>query len=397
MFCCNLVNSQYDAQYDTLCLHWRFCVARLDTISVRGFKSIQNLENFPLGDISVLIGGNGAGKSNFIEIFRFLRAMMELPSPGLPSGSLAKYVADGGGSAAFLFNGPKETSQIDLEMGFGDNGYRFSLVATQDNTLRIDSEATRYVKSPSWHPLDGDGNRPGLLKDKDEPGIFTKRGVGYYVYQSITSWQIYHFHDTGRTSPIKQAGSVDDFAYLRFDGANLAPYLLHLKTGFPKTYENIVRTIRCVAPFFNDFILQPDTAGMVRLLWTQKGSDYPMKPLHLSDGTLRFIALATALLQPHPPATILIDEPELGLHPYAIEVFAELVKSRAGSPQIILSTQSPTLVDCFQPEDIIVVDRVEGASGFKKLQAEPLTEWLRDYSLGELWRKNLLQGYPAYE
>jgi predicted ATPase len=186
---------------------------------------------------------------------------------------------------------------------------------------------------------------------------------------------------------------------LRFDASNIAPFLLNLRNSNRGkiVYDQIIDTIRLVTPFFDNFILEPNNHEKVRLNWCQKGSDYPLKPQHLSDGTLRFICLTTALLQPNPPSTIIIDEPELGLHPYAIEILAELIKSVSRKTQLIISTQSPSLVDYFEPEDIIVVNREKGASTFRRLNKGELASWLDDYSLGDLWRKNIVTGGPAHE
>ena len=158
--------------------------------------------------------------------------------------------------------------------------------------------------------------------------------------------------------------------------------------------------MRLIAPFFDDFLLRPQKRGtdeQVRLEWQQKGSDFPFQPNHLSDGTIRFICLATALLQPEPPATIVIDEPELGLHPYAISMLADLIKSAAERTQVIISTQSPTLLDYFAPEQIVVVNRREGRSTFDRLDAQALAGWMEDYSVGELWQKNVVRGGPTRE
>ena len=162
-------------------------------------------------------------------------------------------------------------------------------------------------------------------------------------------------------------------AGFREDALNIAPYLLHLKQKESGSYELIRDTVRLVAPFFDDFLLRPQTKGtneLVRLEWQQKGSDFPFQPNQLSDGTIRFICLATALLQPNPPTTIVIDEPELGLHPYAISLLSELVKSASERTQVIISTQSPTLLDYFEPDQIVVVNRHDGRSTFERLDAQ---------------------------
>jgi predicted ATPase len=221
--------------------------------------------------------------------------------------------------------------------------------------------------------------------------------VASYVYDAIASWKIYHFHNTSALAPMRRSKSAEDSDYLRFDAANIAPFLLSLRKDEKKTYEQIVETIRLVTPFFDDFTLKPDVQDKVRLRWRQNGSDYKLKPQHLSDGTIRFICLATALLQPELPSTIIIDEPELGLHPYAIEILAELMQASSKRTQLIVSTQSPALVDYFEPEDIIVVKRKGGASRFDRLDAKHLSAWLKDYSLGDLWRKNVIAGGPVHE
>jgi predicted ATPase len=363
----------------------------LDKLTIKGFKSIRTLEDFELTNLNVLIGGNGAGKSNFIDFFRMLRAMMELPLPGLASASLHAYIADGGGSDDFLFNGPKITEQIDVETRFGDNGYRFKLAPTTDETFIINDEGSLYK---TWWEYGGGYTSPKLLKDKESKG---KRGE--YIYDAISSWKIYHFHDTSKNASMRRTETIDDNKYLRFDASNIAPFLLNLRNSkrHKVIFDQIVDTIRLVTPFFDTFILEPNNHEKVRLNWCQKGSDYPLKPQHLSDGTLRLICLTTALLQPNPPSTIIIDEPELGLHPYAIEILAELIKSVSRETQLIISTQSPSLVDYFEPEDIIVVNRENGASTFNRLNKGELASWLDDYSLGDLWRKNIVIGGPAHE
>jgi len=375
-------------------------MARLDSLTVRGFKSIRELDSLALTSLNLLIGANGSGKSNFLELFKLLRASMQLPLPGFKETDLKKYVLDSGIAADFLYKGKPEATQIYFKLEFGVNGYGMVLVPTQDDLLRIDMEGKYYKGTDHWYGLHSpDGFTPALLADKESEGVYTKRSVGFYVYESIKNWQMYHFHDTGRLSPIKSSQSVFDHENLRFDGSNLASYLLYLK-GHPHHklyYSLIVEAIRQVAPFFDDFLLEPNSQDLVRLLWKQKGSDYPMKPQALSDGTLRFICLATVLLQPKHPDTIIIDEPELGLHPYAIGLLAELMQARSTDTQLIVATQSPALIAHFEPEDIIVCDRKEGQSTFTRLNSDSLGPWLEEYSLGKLWTKNILSGGPVSE
>ena len=371
----------------------------LDQLTIKGFKSIKNLEDFKLTNLNLLIGGNGAGKSNFIDFFRLLRAMMELSLPELSKSSLTTYIQDGGGSGDFLFNGLKATQMIEVETKFGENGYRFKLVPTADELFSINDEATYYEKS-GWKELGSGRRSPYVLSIKDGSNIYGKgHNVAWYINDSISSWKIYHFHDTSKMAAMRLSETIDDNEYLRFDAANIAPYLLYLKNNFKSIYDEIVNTIRLVTPFFEDFDFRQQQINRekVRLVWHQKGSDYPLKPQHLSDGTLRFICLTTALLQPNPPSTIIIDEPELGLHPYAIEILAELLESTSKRTQLIVSTQSPALIDFFEPENIIVVNRKNGTSVFERLNEDDLATWLNEYSLGDLWRKDVISGGPVHE
>jgi len=194
--------------------------------------------------------------------------------------------------------------------------------------------------------------------------------------------------------------SARDFRELRPDAGNIAAFLLKMREENEARYQRIRETIQLIAPFFDDFLLEPQKKGdneLVRLEWRQKGSNFPMQPWQFSDGTIRFICLATALLQPNPPSTVLIDEPELGLHPFAIELLAALFHEASDYTQLLVSTQSPGLLDCFDPEDVVVVERAEGASLFRRLEREALEHWLEDYSLGELVRKDIIESGPRHE
>jgi predicted ATPase len=212
---------------------------------------------------------------------------------------------------------------------------------------------------------------------------------------------VYHFHDTSETAAMRRTGSVRDNERFRPDAANLAAFLFKLREEEKDTYSLIVDTVRLVAPFLQDFKLRPRKSNgdeIIELEWEQKDSDYPFHASQLSDGTLRFIALATALLQPNPPATILIDEPELGLHPQALDVLANLILQAQNRTQLIVSTQSAPLLNAFEPDQIVVIDRQQGASRFRRLEASKLAAWLaEDYTLGELWQKNVYGGRLVYE
>lgn len=364
----------------------------IDKITIQGFKSIKALEDFELRSLNVIVGANGAGKSNLISFFKLLRALID--------GNLNRYVRDSGGAGDMLFNGRKATSKMRFVTRFGSRGFRFDLVATPSNGCAIEDEARYYNGGlVNWWELgDSEDGKSKMVEEvkKDK----TDAGYSRPVYEAICSWQIYHFHDTSATATMRGYEIVQDNATLRADASNIGPFLLKLKREHQQTYEQIVDVIKLVAPFFADFVLEPWKSGEkeeVNISWYQQGSDYPMQPYHLSDGSIRFICLATALLQPKLPSTIVIDEPELGLHPAAIVILAELIQSAAAQTQVIVATQSPALIDQFAINDIVVVNRKQGASSFERLQEKDFNQWLEDYSIGELWAKNVITGGPSYE
>ncbi|HEY5314892.1 MAG TPA: AAA family ATPase [Pirellulales bacterium] len=364
-------------------------------ITLKGYKSIRCLEDFALGRINVLIGANGCGKSNFVSFFQLLREMVD--------GRLEQAVNIAGGADTHLFLGPKVTKQIEADLEFGENGYRFSLQPTADNRLIFGDERIKYEWTPGYtQSVDrsiGHGHSESKLKEQIEEDTRNKR-ISEYIYSAVSSWTVYHVHDTSETAAMRRTCSVRDNSRLRPDAGNLAAFLHFLRDDDEPSYRLIVETVKLVAPFFKDFRLRPTKRKddeYVLLEWEQEGSDYPFHPSQLSDGTLRFIALATALLQPVPPATILIDEPELGLHPFALDILGNLILQAQERTQLIVSTQSAPLLNSFDPEQIVVVERHDGESTFRRLEKPGLTTWLEDYTLGELWQKNVYGGGPVHE
>ena len=363
----------------------------LEKLTIRGFKSIRNLEDFELKSLNILIGANGAGKSNFIAFFRMLRSFM--------GGTLNDYVRENGGISDLLYNGRKTTKQMEFEALFGERGYRFTIKPDAREGFETANEARYYPAKTRWWRLGDSGGHTSLLAKEAEGGS-PDSGYSKPVFDIINSWTTYHFHDTGPTSPMRHAEIVEDCGKLRSDASNIAPFLLRLKNEESRCYKDILNTCRLVAPFLDDFLLEPEEFGpktKVSLTWRTKGSDYPMQPYHLSDGSIRFICLAAALLQPNLPSTLIMDEPELGLHPEAIGILAELIEDAAKRTQVIVATQSPLLLDGFSLDDIVVVNRKNGESSFERLEYRDFNILLEEYSLGELWAKNDIQGGVSRE
>lgn len=365
-------------------------MSRIERLTIKGFKSIRHLDRLELRGINVLIGANGSGKSNFISYFRMLGEMI--------GGRLQVWVQRQGGADRVLTFGVKETERVESFVEFGENGYRFVLEPTTDGRFVFAKELL-YVDGPTsdepFYPL-GSGHEEARIEaryNQDPPGQPSRD-----CYEAIASWKVFHFHDTSDTAGVKRLGSVHDSTYLRSDASNLAAYLYRLHQESPAVLAEIRDTVRLAIPLFDDFVLKPmrlpTGEEQIRLLWRQRGSDYPFWPSQLSDGSIRFICLVTALLQPDPPATIIIDEPELGLHPYALLLLASLLRSASERMQVIVSTQSVPLINEFALDELIVVECEDGASVFRRLKGDDFAIWLEDYSVGELWEKNLLGGRP---
>jgi predicted ATPase len=366
----------------------------LDYITIKGFKSIFSIEKLELKPINVLIGANGSGKSNFIGAFSFLHSVRE--------GALQDYVRRAGGAEQILHFGSKFTSEIEMEISFRQevNQYQIILRPTDDDSLYPAHEfvsfwdKSRGFKKPynEGLPSRDNGREAGI----SNPNL---KLTADWVRARLGLWRVYHVHDTSATSPMRKTAQVNDNRFLRADGSNLAAFLYLLQEKHPDSYEIIRGSVQRVAPFFDNFVLKPDALNedVIRLAWKHKNSDQYFGSSALSDGSLRFILLATLFLQPNKlrPSVILVDEPELGLHPFAIRLLASLVKQAAVNSQVILSTQSSLLLDHFEPEHVLVAERKNNGTQLKRLETARFESWLEDYSLGQLWEKNELGGRPG--
>ena len=358
-------------------------MAAIREISIEGFRSIAAVKGLKLRSMNVLIGANGSGKSNFLEALMLLRkAVLSTPYT-------SDYVQRSGGADRLLHFGSKVTAKISVEVSFDD----------KSDAISVDM---RHGSGDQLFP------RISIAENELPPNFaeslhtFPERAQTFaFMRSKVEPWRFYHFHDTGAASPMKKTADVHDNRQLRTDGSNLAAFLFLLHEKHENAYSRIRRTVRLAAPFFDDFALKPSALNEEKILleWRHRGSDAYFNASSLSDGSLRFIALATLLLLPESlrPSVILLDEPELGLHPYAITLLASLLKQGAVTTQIIVATQSPLLLDHFEPEDVLVADRVNGATTLRRLDGEKLTVWLEDYSLGQLWEKNEFGGRPAPE
>ncbi|MXY57613.1 MAG: AAA family ATPase [Gammaproteobacteria bacterium] len=353
-------------------------------LTVRGFKSIKALERFELGSLNVLIGPNGSGKSNLLDVFRMLGA--------IAAGRLQLFVAGEDKPDALLHRGRNHTDELTVECAFGDQAYRATLTAVGNHMVfmreqtilggRINGLGSGHYESNLAAPEKADAD-----------------AVARFLIEAMTEWRVYQFHNTSINAAIRQSQPLRHNLSLHDDGGNLAPFLRFLRERHPESYRQIVQTVRLAAPFFGDFVYREKPGEHVELEWFGRdlGQDHALGPRQLSDGTLRFIALVTLLSQPTQlqPNPILIDEPELGLHPFALVLLAELLEAASLSRQIVVSTQSADLVSEFEAKNIITAGLGSGQSEFDRLDEDRLREWLEEYGLGDLWRMNVVGGSPS--
>ena len=378
--------------------------SRLDRITLSGFKTIRDLEDFTPGPLTVLIGPNGAGKSNFISFFEMMSRI------SADEGAFSNYVAQKGGASKLLHDGPAISKTIgaiiELATPNGMNHYCFRLHYAAGDTLFFSNEHHQHPEEGGGEPIDwfgrgledpieSEGERatglrfPGILlhAEHDDPARITRD-----FFRGIAPYQ---FHNTSSAARVRTKWRVSDNRRLKADAANLAPLLLRLKERDGACYRRIADTMRLMLPFFSDFELEPEH-GYLLLAWRERDSDEIFDVSQASDGMLRVISLVTLLLQPADdlPDVLILDEPELGLHPYAINVIGGLIRAASTKTQVIVATQSPPLVDCFEPEDVVVAEREARATVFRRLDSDSLAEWLEEYSLSELWEKNVIGGRP---
>ena len=354
----------------------------MDYIEISGYKSIKN-ERIDLNPINLLIGANGSGKSNFISFFTFLNRLYNK--------KLNDYIEISGGANKILHKGKKNTDRISFKVEFnnGQNGYSATLVSGVDGFVFVDERL--IYKSDKGKDI-SNSSKEALIKDTDN---FRAK----YVIRYLNGFRKYHFHDTSTKSAFTEYSNIQNDSYFLYsNGSNLAAFLYNIQETDKIVYNKIIKTIKSIAPYFSDFYLQPNSKNNIRLQWTDRFSETIYGVTDLSDGTIRFIALTVLFMQPSLPDTIIIDEPELGLHPTAIAKLAGMIKSVSKKGcQVIVATQSTDLISHFQPEDIITVDQIEGESKFNRLNREKLSLWLDDYTIDDLWKRNIIStGQPNY-
>jgi predicted ATPase len=358
----------------------------LKKIQLTHFRSFCQTE-VDLKKINVLIGGNGSGKSNFISLFTMLNYIQ--------IGRLEDWIVNKGGFDNIVYNGIQENEFLNLRFFFDSsnlqNIYELELRATEEDYI---VKAERFG---SWKSL---ARSTFQHEETNQPETKLKYlaerqyEIPFNIYSNIKGFQVFHFDDVSTNSNKKRLQNLEESYPLHPEGDNIAAFLYYLKQNYIDSYDKIVEVIRLVIPYFDDFILEPESthSNQIKLRWREKNNLKTFTASLISDGTIRFICLCALLLQPTPPLLVVIDEPELGLHPLAISFLAELIKKASNRTQIILSCQSVTLLNQFEYSDILVVDCYQSGSQIKRLNESELQGWLDEYSLGQLWENNYLGG-----
>lgn len=362
-------------------------------VEISGFRSFGPTQSLDLPALTLLVGGNGTGKSNFLRFFDMLAWMLKAQK-------LQEFVLHQGGGADLFFaeeaGAPQIRAELTLRTATGQLAYRFALAPVPaGNTVTVVDEAyccDRSADAPIWQALPGNGREAELVMAASPP---ENQECARALVRGLRESRLYQFHDTSPTAALRRGWDETDNARLRSDGANLAPVLLNLLNNDFRCYKEILERIRRVLPSFDDFVLEPQF-GSVNLRWQSRHSDKTFVPHLTSDGSLRLFCLVTLLSMPPEllPDLLLIDEPELGLHPYAIELVGGLMTAASNHTQIIAATQSPTLASQVGWENLVVVDQMNGATQLRRLQEADVAHWLEKFRLGELWEMNLLGGNP---
>jgi predicted ATPase len=367
-------------------------VTQLTSLRLAGWKSIRDAK-IEFRPLNILIGANGAGKSNLVSFFKLINEMMEH--------RLQVHIGTSGGAESLLHYGTKRTSAIEADFRFtsdlGQSEYSLRLLPAAGNSLIFGEEKLTYHSADSRSKSAHRESDLNVLYDLDNPSTDFDR-IGNSISQYLNHCQVSHFHDTSLLGPMRRDCLVDDNRVLHPDAANLPAMLYLYRKRYPTAYRRIVAAVKAVTPFFEDFILEPLRLNPrnIALHWRTKDSDYEFGPHQLSDGTLRAVALFTLLLQPEAdlPELVVLDEPELGLHPAALAMLTDLLKSTARHRQLLIATQSTALIDHFEVDDVVTVNLRDGCSAFGRLDPEGLKDWLAEYMLSELWERNVIGGGP---
>ena len=398
-------------------------------LKVEGFRSLRSIEWTP-GDLNVVIGPNASGKSNLLSLLEMLAVSAQ--------GALGKYVLSQGGIIPLVWDGRAERIAINvvtspLSSNPDSNGLNVSYSLAMErlgttSAYRIQNEflkavgpagdtANRYIERDAGQfrsfEKENRGSPAESLARVVESGMdvpsteesilsqFRRFGGSLWTEtpmslfrKTLESWGIYQSIDTRSEAPIRQAAVAQHETSLARDGSNLIRFLHTLYTGNRDFKDELNQAM--AAAFGDDFdelLFPPVASSRIELHVRWKSLKNARPAADLSDGTLRFLYLIAILANPNPPGLIAIDEPEMGLHPSMLPIIAEYAVSAATRTQVILTTHSPELLDAFreEPPTTTVADLVNGETRLRVLSGDDLAYWLKEYTLGELYRQGKLE------
>lgn len=366
--------------------------AAMESIEISGFRSIAHLKLEISSPVTLIIGANGAGKSNVVDAFELLGYTVD--------GGLQAHILRSGGFSSIVHRSPAGLSESVGVKAWGNwntsyagtyrNGYQMRLIPGPDDAALLE-EQTFTQKDTYDSPFEND---LGLARESKLRDVASFHAANRYLLEVMSGCRVFHFDDTSYSAPQLRRSSVADNETLHHDARNVAAVLLDMRQNHPANYMRVLRSVQNVAPFFEDFVLRPE-GDFVLLRWRQYGLDDVFSGSALSSGTLRFVSLAVLTQQPRPPATIVLDEPELGLHPAAIHQLADLLRSVSTTSRVVAATQSVSLLAQFTIDEVAIVERFEGSTTVTRPDREQLGGWIAEYSVGELWERNLLGGRPG--
>ncbi len=351
--------------------------------------------------LNVLIGANGSGKSNLIEAISLLQAMPK---------DLTKVIQNGGGIQEWLWKGKKDTvAKIEASISFPfenlnlvQHDFEFhanihhvemikELIETSEEKARrysfYSNDGVQKILNEKTLARDIKTNQSILAQRQDPDGYPEMTYLGE-SYQKIKLYREWQFGRNSYPRKLQRADLPNDF--LEEDASNLGLILSDLRRN-SEVKRKLLESLKLFYDGIDDFevIVQ---GGYVQVFFEENGFTIPAT--RLSDGTLRYLSLLAILLHPTPPPLICIEEPELGLHPDILPTLCDLLKETAQKTQIIVTTHSVDFVDCLTntPEAVLVFDKYQGSTTVERLNKEDLTEWLQEYSLGQLWSRGHIGG-----
>jgi len=377
-------------------------------LEVRGYRRLRQVE-LQLAPLNVLIGANGVGKSSVLDAVDLLAASAE--------GSLENAISEAGGISSLLtLDGRTDSLRFSLQLPIGtDQPLKYELNISREGvgygirreqlTQRQDlmlPDPFKFIDSRAGHVLYHDPVEKNLVRPNwDYKATETALSQVPRMYQTpekfrqllASSSALYHSLDVSFRAPVRLPQPLQPANTPGSDGSDLLPCLYTMRETDRDRYEAVEDALRIAFPTFERLDLPPAAAGRLTLGWKDRNFTQPIYPHQLSEGTLRFLWLATLLQSPGLPAVTLIDEPEVSLHPEMLRLLAELLREASSRAQLIVATHSDRFVRFLQPKELVVCDLAEdGGMLVRRASDLDLDGWLADYALDELWSMGRLGG-----